>query len=221
MERHRKGIGPLALGVAAAAAAYIAVLRPRQLQWGATRSELESALPGDDVLPRASLTATRAISVGATVEDVWPWVAQMGQGRGGLYSYDWLENLVGCQMHSADHIVAEWQPVAPGDEFRLHPDIALQVAAAAPPEALVVRGGIGLSGRTSDSDPGTPYDFTWSFVVVPDGPGRSRLIIRERYLYLTAWAAALVEPVSVVSFLMTERMLRGIRDRAERRGGSE
>lgn len=221
MERHRKGIGPLALGVAAAAAAYIAVLRPRQLQWGATRSELESALPGDDVLPRASLTATRAISVGATVEDVWPWVAQMGQGRGGLYSYDWLENLVGCQMHSADHIVAEWQPVAPGDEFRLHPDIALQVAAAAPPEALVVRGGIGLSGRTSDSDPGAPYDFTWSFVVVPDGPGRSRLIIRERYLYLTAWAAALVEPVSVVSFLMTERMLRGIRDRAERRGGSE
>ena len=73
------------------------------------------------MIAKADLTATRAISIRASADQVWPWIAQLGQGRGGFYSYDFLENLVGCNIHSADRIVPEWQNVAVGDEVRLAP----------------------------------------------------------------------------------------------------
>jgi hypothetical protein len=197
---------------------YAFVLRARQLHWGATADETTAPLPGDTLIPAADLVATRAITVRADAEQVWPWLAQLGQGRGGLYSYDWLENLVGCQMDSADRVVPQWQDVAVGDDFRLHPDVALSVEQVDPPRALVIRGGVSPAGRPTTDDPAMPYDFTWAFVLVPDGPGRTRLLIRERYAYLTAVARPLVEMVSVASFVMTERMLRGVRDRAEGMG---
>lgn len=183
------------------------------MRWGATEEEVAAGLPGDELLAQTHLTATRAITIRAAVEDVWPWLAQMGQGRGGLYSYDWLENLVGCQMDSVNEVVAEWQDVQVGDDFRLHPDIALTVAACEPPHALVVRGGISATGEVSADD--APYDFTWAFVLVGEAADRSRLIVRERYKYRTAAARPMVELVCPISFFMTQRMLRGIRDRAE------
>lgn len=204
-----------ALTVVGAAGLYAAVLRPRLLTWGAAPDEVSSSLPGDDLLPRPDLVATRAISIDAPAEAVWPWVAQMGQGRGGLYSYDWLENLVGCQMVSATRVVQEWQHPAVGDGFRLHPDVALEVAMVEPPHALVVRGAVSATGQDGSGDPSMPYDFTWAFVLHPRSDGRTRLVVRERYRYLSRWALPLVETVSVASFIMTERMLRGIRDRAE------
>ncbi len=199
----------------AATALYVLVVRRRQLRWGSTSQEVDSTLPGDELLAQTDLTATRAITVQAGIEQVWPWLAQMGQGRGGLYSYDWLENLVGCRMQSADRIVARWQDVAPGDDFRLHPDVALTVVAVEPPHALVIRGGISATGQVGTDDPDAPYDFTWAFVLVPRSPHRTRLLVRERYKYHTAVARPLVELVSTASFVMTEKMLRGIRDRAE------
>ena len=120
-----------------------------------TRDEL----PGDELLPRADRTTTRAITIAAPPHEVWPWLAQMGQGRGGLYSYDFLENLIGCDIHSADHIVEEWQHVTVGDPFRLHPDVALDVVVVEPNHALVVRGGVPMG------DAAPPYDFTWAFVL--------------------------------------------------------
>jgi hypothetical protein len=201
------------VAVAAAALVYATVLRKRQLHWGATSDELLAQLPGDAVLGDADLIATRAVGINAGVADVWPWLAQMGQGRGGLYSYDWLENLVGCRMHSADRIIAQWQEVQSGDEFRLHPDVALRVQQVDPPNALVIRGGVSASG---DAGPdAAPYDFTWAFVLAGTEPGRSRLLVRERYRYLTPWAPLLVEPVAAVSFVMTRKMMLGIRKRAE------
>jgi hypothetical protein len=204
-------------GVAAGAAVVglAAVLRNRQLRWGATPEEVGAVLPGDAILPTADLVATRAISVAAPVAAVWPWLAQMGQGRGGLYSYDWLENLAGCRMQSAEEIVEEWQHVTVGDAFRLHPDVALRIGEVDPPRALVVRGGVAPDGRPTDEVAAPPYDFTWAFVLTAQGPESSRLIVRERYQYLARWTPLLVEPVSVVSFVMTQRMLRGIRQRAE------
>ncbi|GAA4868898.1 hypothetical protein GCM10025788_02570 [Serinicoccus chungangensis] len=162
--------------------------------------------------------ATRAISIDAPAEAVWPWVAQMGQGRGGLYSYDWLENLVGCQMVSATRVVQEWQHPSVGDDFRLHPDVAPKVAMVEPPHALVVRGAVSATGQDGSGDPSMPYDFTWAFVLPPQSGGPTRLVVRERYLYLSPWASLLVEAVSMVSAVMTERMLRGIRDRVEGTG---
>jgi hypothetical protein len=136
--RRALGLRSVALGSIVA----VAIARRRYLRWGATDEEVNMALPGDELLPRADLTATRAIAIRAAVDGVWPWVAQLGQGRGGFYSYDFLENLVGCEIHSADGVVREWQATAVGDEVRLHPDVTLIVALLEPGQALVLRGGI-------------------------------------------------------------------------------
>ena len=94
----RRALLLTAVAALASVGTYAAAFRHRQFQWGATSDEVVMTLPGDDLLGRADLVATRAITVRAEVEDVWPWLAQMGQGRGGLYSYDWVENLVGCHV---------------------------------------------------------------------------------------------------------------------------
>ena len=197
---------------AAIVGVYAAVIRRVQLVWGATTEEAGSALPGDDLVPGADLIATRGIDVRATPAQVWPWIAQLGQGRGGFYSYDALENLVGCDIHSADRIVPEWQHSQVGDEVKLHPEVALAVALVQPGHALVLRGAVPVGGTQGEA----PYDFSWAFVVRDGAEGRTRLLVRERYGYTRWWAPALVELVAVVSFVMTQRMLRGIKDRAER-----
>lgn len=195
--------------------AYATVGRGRQLRWGSTPEECAGPLPGDDLLPVADLVATRAITVPAAPELVWPWIAQLGQGRGGFYSYDRLENLFGCEVDSAERIVPEWQQVAVGDPFRLHPDVALRVARVDPPDALVIEG-IAPDAPSADGEPEVPYDFTWAFVLAPDGPSATRLLVRERYRYRATWTPLLVELLSLASFTMTQRMLRGIRERVAR-----
>lgn len=205
------------LAAAAAVAAVVAVCRGRQaqLRYGTAPEEEHGLLPGDDLIPDADLVATRAISIDAPPAAVWPWIAQLGQGRGGFYSYDLLENLAGCDIHSADELVPQWQDVSVGDEVHLAPQFALPVAVAEPGEALVLHG----AGPVDDEGP-VPFDFVWAFVLRPLPGGRTRLVVRERYAYRTGWAGRLVEPVSWVSFAMTQKMLRGIRDRAERYAGT-
>src|SRR6476469_9801574 len=148
---------PIALGAVTVAAA--AVLRARQRRWGATDDEVNRTLPGDDLISPVDLTATRAITIHATAAQVWPWIAQLGQGPGGFYSYDFLENLVGCDIHSADRIVPEWQRIDIGAQVKLAPQVALSVAVVVPARALVLRGGIPM-GTTPP-----PYHFTWAFVL--------------------------------------------------------
>src|SRR5690606_9492474 len=82
---------------------------------GATDAELERPLPGDHLVAEPKLGYTRAITIGAPVDDVWPWLVQIGQGRGGFYSYDTLENLVCCGIHSADRVLPEYQRLAVGN----------------------------------------------------------------------------------------------------------
>ena len=135
--------------------------------------------------------------------------AELGQGRGGFYSYDLLESLLGCDIHSADRIAPEWQDVAVGNEIRLAPDVPLTVTTSQPGRALVFRGGVPL-GETAP-----PYDFTWTFALRDQPDRTTRLLARERCEYLRSWTWLLVEPVEAVSFVMTQKMLRGIRDRAE------
>lgn len=197
-----------ALALVAAAIVAGPRLRRRYLDWGATALERTMALPGDASLARADVCATRAIAIAASPDAVWPWIAQIGQGRGGFYSYDRLENLVGCRMRSADQIVPAWQSISAGDEVRLHPEVALRVVEVAPGRALVLRGGVPMGS----AEP--PYDFTWAFVLCEQPDGSTRLVVRERYAYTRWWSALLVEPVELVSFVMSARMLRGIRERA-------
>lgn len=208
MRAHRPTLAWSATLLAAAAATALA--RSRSLRWGATDDELAAALPGDELVVHPDLVATRAVTIAVPPEQVWPWVVQMGQGRGGLYSYDALENLVGCDMRSADRVLPELQQLAVGDEFRLHPDVALQVARVEPGHAMVLSGGVPMG------EAAPPYDFSWAFVLRGTSGGRTRLLVRERYGYTQWWSRLLVEPVEMVSWLMSQKMLRGIRDRAER-----
>ena len=196
--------------IGGAKAARILLARPRYLRWGATDQECDEALPGDDLILPADLAATRAITVRASIVQVWPWIAQLGQGRGGFYSYDFLENLVGCDIQSADRVVPEWQDIEVGGEVKLHREVPLQIAAVEPGRSLVLCGGVPMGS----SPP--PYDFTWAFALREQPDNTTRLLVRERYGYTRWWAPLLVEPVEAVSFVMSQKMLRGIRDRAER-----
>jgi hypothetical protein len=196
--------------IGGAGAAYMLLVRRRQLRWGATDQEAAGPLPGDDLIASPDLTATRAITIRASADRVWPWIAQLGQGRGGFYSYDFLENLLGCDIHSADHVVPGWQEVAVGDKVKLFPDGPLDVAVLEPGRSLVIRGAVPMGKMPP------PFDFTWAFVLREQPEGTTRLLVRERYAYTRRWAPLLVEPAAAVSFVMSEKMLRGIKARAER-----
>jgi hypothetical protein len=206
--RCRYAAGVSTIGVAPAV--YILVARPRHLRWGASARECEASLPGDDLIASPDLVATRAITVRTSAARVWPWIAQLGQGRGGFYSYDFLENLVGCDIHSADRIVPEWQAINVGDQVNLHPEVGLLVALVDPERVLVLRGGVPM-GRTQP-----PYDFTWAFILRPGPAGASRLLVRERYSYSCRWASCSWSRLELISFVGSQRMLRGIKERAER-----
>jgi hypothetical protein len=209
--RGRRVLGAIAIG--GAAAAYILLARPGQLRWGATDQESKEPLPGDELIANADLIATRAITIRAPAGQVWPWIAQLGQGRGGFYSYDWLENLARCDIHSADRIVPEWQDIGVGDEVRLAPEVGLVVASLERGRSLVLSGGIPMGNIAP------PYDFTWALALRDEPDETTRLLVRERYAYARSWARLLVEPFEAVSFAMSQKMLRGIKDRAERTAG--
>ncbi len=200
----------VALGVVVGAVATLPLLRGWTMTYGATDAELAATLPGDDVVPRANTVATRAITIVAGPEDVWPWLVQIGHGRGGFYSYDWLENAVGLGIHSADRIEPGWQDLAVGDLVHLADEVALRAVVVEPGRALV------LQGTVAPGDAPPPFDFTWAFVLAGRPDGTTRLVVRERYGYTRRHASLVVEPAQAVSFLMTARMLRGIRDRAVR-----
>lgn len=195
-------------GGLAAATVYRGILRPRLGTWGAAPHEAEQALPGDPLVPDPDYATTRAITIHAPTDAVWPWLAQIGQGRGGFYSYDGLENLFGLDIHSADRIVAAWQHVDVGDSVRMAPPerfagtARMEVARVDPGRALVLR---------SPSDvPGDPV-AAWAFVLASVDASTTRLLVRTRLKGHPAFLL-LLEPVH---FIMEQKMLRGVRQRAE------
>lgn len=191
--------------------AYLAAVRWWVLHWGATRHEVWDELPGDEIVPHPSWQSTRAVDISVPVEHVWPWLAQMGQDRGGLYSYDWLENLAGLQFHSADAIVPEWQDVKVGDIVRFAPQQDTLVVTQVEPNRCLV-------WRVLNPSTHQPADATWAFVIRPIDSRHTRLIQRFRFgagprLLGTIFYTALIE---IPHFVMERKMLLGIRARAER-----
>ncbi|MEZ5238260.1 MAG: hypothetical protein R2716_04735 [Microthrixaceae bacterium] len=168
--------------LAAAVAAYVRWVGPWQRSWGATSAEVRGALPCDGLVREPAQQVTRAISVAAPPEDVWPWVVQIGADRGGFYSYDWLENLMGLGIHSADDVVGAWQDLAVGDIVAA--DRARSggwvVEESRPPELLVLRVADVGSGRPVDRDDGFALEFMWTFALQPGASGGTRLVVRER-----------------------------------------
>ncbi len=171
------------------------VIRPWMLRWGTTDEERHKALPGDELVPNPLTVSTRAIIVQAPVNAVWPWLAQIGQDRGGFYSYEWLENLAGCKMRNADRIHPEWQQRAIGDVVKLHWAIGNKVVSFEPNHAIVLEG--------------------WgAFVVEPLDEQHARIILRSRTA--RAWSALYqVLLIELPHFIMERKMLLGLKKRAE------
>ncbi len=187
---------PLAAAGVAATALYALRVRPWLLRWGARPSEIEGALPGDELLPDPGAQSTRAVTIDAPVEEVWAWLAQIGQDRAGFYSYEWLENLAGCRMRNADRVHAEWQQRTVGETVLLHPASGLRLARF---------------------DPGRCYAFergSWYLALEPEGT-RTRLLARGRSPRgIASIAYSLL--LEIPHFVMERKMLLGIKERAER-----
>jgi hypothetical protein len=167
----------LPAAVTAAGVGYWFFLRPRHLRWGATDAEAARAFPGDSLIPNAGPAATHAVTIDAPPERVWPWLAQIGQHRGGFYSYAWLENLLGCHMKNADEVHEEWQRIQEGDPVWLHPEAPpMTVAHLEPGRALL------LAAVDPPGAPPTPgsVSATWGFYLEPLEGGRTRLLARVR-----------------------------------------
>jgi len=208
------------MGVIAGAAAVVAwkqILDPWQQRWGATDDEVGMGLPGDGLVADPASQVTRAVTIDAPPDAVWPWIVQLGADRGGFYSYEWLENLFGLHIHNADEIVPEWQERAVGD--LVHADAkgsgGWYVVEVLPGEALVMKVGDVKQGRPVGRDEQLRWEFLWTFVVRPLPGGRSRLIVRERTGFGRRLTEVAMSPIGLVSFVMTQKMLRGIKARAE------
>jgi len=190
----------LALGIAAGL--YLLVYRPAQRDWGAERSESERVLPGDDLVEAPSFVATRAVTVHAPAERIWPWLLQLGHTRAGWYSYDLVDNLA---RPSAASILGEFQDLGPGDLVPVSPDgqIGFRVAAMEPPLWMLWTD---EAGRLS---------FAWSLQPTEGG---TRLITRIRMRYTWRWPLVLWEAVvDAGDFPMMRQCMLGIRDRVEGR----
>jgi hypothetical protein len=190
-------------------------LRGWRTRWGTRGDEASRALPGDDLIPAPRWSSTRAIGIRARADQVWPWLAQMGEGRGGLYSYDMLERLFGCDIRNTDQIIPALQNLVVGDGISLHPKIpALPVARIEPNRYLL----LGNSPRFTPELEGE-IGVSWLFYLDERPEGITRLITRWRAAYeLTTpmrlgFGPLLVEPMH---FTMERKMLLGIRARSER-----
>jgi hypothetical protein len=195
------------------------VARRRYNRWGATDDEVTAAMPGDDLVAEPRLSYTRAVTIAAARERVWPWLAQIGQGRGGLYSFDGLENLVRCDIHSVDRILPEHQDLAAGDLVRMGPPgyPCFRVHSADAPAALVLVGADPRPPHAAASADSPTGISTWQWQLRAVDSGRStRLLVRQRLTYPDGQALVwhLVEPVA---FVMERQMLLGLRHRAEGR----
>jgi hypothetical protein len=192
----------LLLPTAVAAAAVVQrALRRRIVTWGATKTEAQARLPGDELLEEADGVTTRVIDINAPAAAVWPWLAQMGPApRGGAYTYDWIENLLGLGMHSVDRVLPEFQHPRVGDTIDFGSNsMSLEI---------VERDRV-LALRSKDRT------WVWTFVL-DESHGVTRLISRNRFCLPTLTARlglAVMEPGSLV---MERKMLRGIKHRAER-----
>lgn len=193
--------GALAAGVAAA---YPMLWRKNWLTWGATAEEVDQVMPGDEFMMAPDITATRAVTIDAPPKAIWPWLVQIGSGRGGAYSYDWIANLIGLDMHSANEILPQFQDLKVGDVSPLGSKGPwMRVEILEPEHALVFA-----------SEDGT---WVWSLVLYPADEG-IRLVSRNRFATAHTSEATRLFNLLVMepgSLIMERKMLLGIKQRSE------
>jgi hypothetical protein len=212
------GVGVLAAVEGAALIVWNLVATPvigrRRLLWGTVGTEATDSLPGDELVPKPKWSYTLGITVGASPEDIWPWIAQLGQSRGGFYTYQTLENMVGCRITNTTEIRPDHQHPAVGEDIYLHPTAPpMRIEILDPPNALVLFG--------SPADIGDKESWgmsTWQFAVNPCPDGGCRLLTRGRYDYTPDWKSRLAFgrfPIEVITFVMSRKMMLEIKRLAE------
>lgn len=215
---------------------YERAVRPWWRTWGVDERDVVRALPGDDLVPGARTIDTRSIEIDAPPTDVWPWLVQMGYGRAGWYSYDAIDMAGG----SSRQVVPEWQTLAVGDVVPTYPGGGFEVRRIEPGQALVLYSDTALvtaqseaakranaerpsanveaTGAMLEATQPTEFAASWAFVLEPMPGDRTRLIERFRVAFGETdkpWTALTLPVVGFGVFVMTQRQMLGIRERAE------
>jgi hypothetical protein len=196
---------PALIVILAVVVLYWFSIRPWMNRWGTTPSDVRRVMAGDALLAGAPYSWTMAITVDAAPEHIWPWLVQIGYQRGGLYSYDWLDRLFGyLDRPSANRILPEFQQLAVGDRIPLGRGPSWPVAAIELNRALV------LDMRNMG-----PLDWVWQFGLYPVDDTRTRLVSRSSVRTRSAWTRLATLAIEPAGFIMTRRMLLGLKQRAE------
>ena len=192
-------------GLAVVGVVALVLLLPWMDRWGATQTEIAASLSGDELVLSPRISYTRAISINAAPEEIYPWIVQIGAERGGWYSYEWFEtSVLRCEISNADSIDERWQNLKVGDPVKMCPGTAgpppYQVALLEPGRAMIL-------GHQENGD----WIEVWQFVLLPQDDGTTRLVLRSRNA-AEGWFWDVMRPGE---FIMARGMLRGIKERAE------
>ena len=190
--------------------------------WGATQEDKQRILPGDERVPNPLVLTTMAITINAPACEVWPWMAQLGQERGGMYSYELLENIAQCKMRNADRVVPEWE-MAVGDQMRMGPQgYPVNQVIALERGCWLLMAGANLKTGIADSlpQPGqtTYINYTWVLYLDERPDGTTRLIARTRLDYAPrTFGAKMIWEVFTdpIGCTMMRKMLLTIKQRVE------
>lgn len=193
-------------------------------RWGTTDDEMQRKYPGDDLVPQPKGVYMHAITIKASAAEIWKWLVQIGQNRYGFYSYELLENMIGCRMRTADEIVPEYQHLEVGNSIPMHPSMGSPyvVAAMEPERYLILLQKADMStGKTLEPEDKLPQKFvnmSWLFFLEEHAAGTTRLISRSR----NDWNNSLGNTIFYGIFgsftiEMDRKMLKGIKERAERK----
>lgn len=226
--RWLKRLGFIAAILAAAALIvlliYLFFLRPWQMNWGATQTEVHATLPGDKLVPEPKLAYTRAITIAAPVDEVWQWVVQMGYKRAGFYNHDIIMRLMGQADYvdgwrSSRRIVPELQELKEGDTISIHSGAHFTVRSVEPQKMVLLLARVNVSTNAyfelTDPLPKEYLNNSWLITMEPLDPETTRLISRQRYDFRGSFGTMLyfIEPGA---FLQESAMLQGIKQRSEK-----
>ncbi len=196
-------------------------LKPIRDRWGLRKEDAQRIFPGDELVEQPNAQFTHAIEIDAPCEDVWPWIAQIGQGRGGFYSYEALENVVGLNIYNSDEVLSEFQNPKIGDLISFSPNDAYPLVLCEPGKAMAIGFSFDMDKNIQvESDSVLPENYfklTWLWCIEPIDEQRTRFFSRNRIEYAPSFKnklmfGLLMEPIV---FAMDRKMCLGIKKRAE------
>ncbi len=223
-----KGGRPLrsvTLVLAVLALLFFLVVRPWYLRWGATAAEAQQAMPGDELVPEPKLATTRAVSIHAPVEQVWPWLVQVGYGRAGWYNHDWINRLLGAADYyeghrSASRILPQFQDLKVGDTVYVGKGFGWAVRALEPERLLVFLARVDFAtGKTfslTDPRPAKYLNSSQVILLEPIDGRTTRMVVRDRMDFAMGGLTWLNYALEPGYFLQESAFMKGVKRRAER-----